>query len=279
MEVSSLESKTVSVNGVRISYVEAGEGQGDPVILLHGGGPGASGLSNFSRNILPLSARLGRVIAPDMPGFGHSENMLADEPGLFRLFADVLLGFMDAMGIARADIVGNSLGGGIGLHIALNQPERVRRLVMMGPGGALYPLTPFPTEGIMRLITFYQGEGPTKEKMHGVLQHLVYDQSVITPELIEQRIQAATRPDVVANWPTKGRILENLWQHPGLSTLPHETLIIWGREDRMNPVDGALLFAKVIPNAQVHLFPNCGHWAQWEKADAFNDLVTSFLSI
>jgi 4,5:9,10-diseco-3-hydroxy-5,9,17-trioxoandrosta-1(10),2-diene-4-oate hydrolase len=279
LDASQLESKTVLVNGVRISYVEAGEGPGDPILLLHGGGPGAGGLSNFSRNIIPLSKRLGRVIAPDMPGFGNSENKLGDEPGLFRLLSDVLLGFMDAMNIARADMVGNSLGGGMALYIALHSPERVRRLVMMGPGGALYPYSPFPTEGIMRLITFYQGDGPTPEKMRGVLEHLVFDQSVITPELIEQRTKAATRPDVVANWPTRGRMLENLWQEPGLSTLPHETLVIWGREDKMNPVDGAILFGKVIPKAQVHLFPNCGHWAQWEKAAAFNDLVASFLSL
>ena len=278
MDPAALPSKMIEVAGTRISYVEAGEDRGGtPVLLLHGGGPGAGGISNYIRNIQPLAERLGRVIVPDMPGFGASENRIPPGGGLMTVLADVTLEFMDALGIAQADIVGNSMGGGQAISIALRRPERIRRMVLMGPGGMLAMHTPFPSEGTRRMATFYAGEGPTEEKMRGVLEMLVYDQSVITPELIADRVKAATRPDVLANPPWSQHGVDPFWQEK-LWEIQHETLIMWGREDRVNPADGALFFGKVIPNSEVHLFPKCGHWVQWEKADAFNGIVAEFLS-
>src|SRR5690606_31158855 len=153
----------------------------------------------------------------------------------------------------------------------------VRRMVLMGPGGMLPMFTPFPTEGTCRMATFYAGEGPSEEKMRGVLEMLVYDQSVITPELVKERVKAATRPDVIAAPPWRDHILAPFWQE-NLLEIEHETMILWGREDRVNPADGAFYFGKVIQNAEVHLFPKCGHWVQWEKAEAFNTIVADFLS-
>jgi len=274
---TNLETRTIEIDGVRISYVESGEDREVPLLLLHGGGPGSGGVSNYIRNIGPLSERLGRVIVPDMPGFGSSENKIEPGGGLMGRYADVTLGLMDALGIAQADMVGNSMGGGQALSIALRFPERVRRMVLMGPGGMLPMFTPFPTEGTRRMATFYAGEGPSEEKMRGVLEMLVHDQSVITPELVKERVKAATRPEVIAAPPWRDHILDPFWQEK-LWEIEHETLILWGREDRVNPADGAFYFGKVIQNAEVHLFPKCGHWVQWEKAEAFNTIVADFLS-
>lgn len=268
----------IDVKGTRIHYIEAGESRGGvPLLLLHGGGPGASGASNYSRNILALADRLGRVIVPDMPGFGLSEYVVPQGPGtgLMGAYADVTLSFMDALGIEQADMVGNSMGGGQCLSIALRHPDRIRRMVLMGPGGLLAMHTPFPTEGNMRMANFYAGDGPTAEKMRGVLELLVFDQSAITDELIAERLEAASRPDVMRDPPWR-RGLDPLWQER-LWEIQHETLIIWGREDRVNPVDGAFYFNKVIPNSELHLFPHCGHWVQWEKPGRFNELVAGFL--
>lgn len=275
--LAQISSRTVTVDGIRINYVEAGEDRGrPPVLLLHGGGPGASGMSNYSRNILPLAGRLGRVIVPDMPGFGLSEYQVPPGPGtgLMGALADVTLAFLDALEIKQADMVGNSMGGGQCLSIALRHPERIRRMVLMGPGGLLAMHTPFPTEGNMRMASFYADEGPTEDKMRGVLQMLVFDQSVITDKLVAERLEAASRPDVMLDPPWR-RGLDPLWQER-LWEIPHETLIIWGREDRVNPVDGALYFNKVIPNSELHLFPHCGHWVQWEKPEPFNNMVADF---
>ena len=130
------ETRTVSVKGIRTTYVEAGGGHGVPMILIHGGGAGASGLSNYRKNIGPLS-KLGRVIVPDLPGWGESENSIA--PGsIYEALCQFMIDFMNALGIEKANFVGNSLGGGITLKVAVHHPQRANKLVLMGPGGALH---------------------------------------------------------------------------------------------------------------------------------------------
>jgi 4,5:9,10-diseco-3-hydroxy-5,9,17-trioxoandrosta-1(10),2-diene-4-oate hydrolase len=190
-----------------------------------------------------------------------------------------ILRFMDELRIERASFIGNSLGGGTSLKLTLKQPDRVKRLVLMGPGGSVAPFTPMPTEGLLRMIQYYDGEGPTIEKLRAVIDLLVYDPSTITSALIEERFNASCAPETIANPPLsrRGHPSDELWRQP-LNTLQHETLIIWGREDRVVPLDSALILLKALPNASLHVFPKCGHWAQWEKADEFNALVLRFLS-
>lgn len=268
--------KTADVGGTPIAYVESGTGEA--VICIHGGGPGASGISNYRRNIEPLAAAGYRVIVPDLPGYGQSPNKPTAD-AIYEGFAKDILGMMDALGIERASFIGNSLGGGTTLALALADPDRVNKMVLMGPGGG-YSLSPHPTEGLQRMLHFYDGEGPTREKMDEVLDLLVFDRSIITPDLVEERFKASARPDTIASPPLKGRGVnpkDDLWRQP-LNTLTHPTLIIWGREDRVLSMDNAFVFLKSLPNAQLHVYPMTGHWVQWERADDFNFLVTSFLN-
>jgi 2-hydroxy-6-oxonona-2,4-dienedioate hydrolase/4,5:9,10-diseco-3-hydroxy-5,9,17-trioxoandrosta-1(10),2-diene-4-oate hydrolase len=277
MDVNALSPKSANVRGAPITYYEAG--QGEATILLHGGGPGASGLSNYRRNVAALADAGRRVIVVDMPGFGASPNRAVETPGLYDHFAQYVLGLMDEIGVERASFIGNSLGGGTTLSLALERPERVDRMVLMGPGGSL-ALSPFPTEGLIRMLTFYDGDGPSMEKLERVIDMLVFDRSKITPELMKERYEACTRPDVMANPPLRGRganPADDLWRRP-LYQLRHPILVIWGREDRVLPVDAAFVLMKALPNAEMHIFPECGHWAQWEKADRFNGLVATFLN-
>lgn len=276
VDPTTLKPQAFSANGRSMVYYEAGAGE--PLVMIHGGGPGANGLSNYSKNIAAL-AQTRRVIVPDLPGFGNSEPAPAPG-GLFDAMAGSVQALLDHLKIDKASFVGNSLGGGTALQVALNQPDRVDRLVLMGAGGSLPIFSPFPTEGLFRMLHFYDGEAPTRERMRRVLELLVYDQSMITEELIDIRLEAATRPAAMTKPPLKGRganPADDLYRQP-LYTLPHPTLLVWGRDDRVVPLDAAFILLKTIPNAQLHVFSTCGHWAQWEKASQFNQLISNFLN-
>ncbi len=276
-EEASMTSHYVDSSAGRLHYQVAGKGK--PVVLIHGGGPGAYGYSNFRRNIGPL-ALSNRVIVIDLPGFGQSASRPA--PGsIFAAMADGLREVLDHAEVEKASLVGNSLGGGTSLRFTLDNPDRVDKLVLMGTGGSLPITSTFPTEGLLRMLHFYDGEGPSMEKLRRVVDLLVFDPASITDELLEERLRTATLPQTMANPPLKGRghnPLDDLWREP-LYQLHHRTLVIWGREDRVVPLDAAFILLKTIPNADLHVFSKCGHWAQWEKADEFNELVGNFLAL
>lgn len=265
---------------IRLHHTEAGDGP--PVVMLHGGGPGASGMSNFGRN-LPVFATRYRTLVVDQPGFGES-----DKPKItgqyFTFAADALLGLLDKLSIERAHLVGNSLGGGTAVRFALRHPDRAGRLVLMAPGGlSLNVFSPDPTEGIKRLYAFAAPPGPSKEKLAEFLRTLVFDQSLVTDELVAERFRAAGDPDALRAMASMGAsftgadVFEEglLWREA--YRLRQRVLLIWGREDRVNPLDGALTALKLIPRAELHVFGRCGHWAQLERFDEFNRLVMDFL--
>ncbi|WP_116040977.1 4,5:9,10-diseco-3-hydroxy-5,9,17-trioxoandrosta-1(10),2-diene-4-oate hydrolase [Amycolatopsis palatopharyngis] len=268
---------------LRLHYHEAGSEHPETVILLHGGGPGASAWSNFGRN-LPVLAKSFRVLAVDQPGFGRSDKP-TEHPQYFTHSADAVVGLMDALGIERAHLIGNSLGGGAAVRLALDHPGRAGRLVLMGPGGlSLNMFSPDPTEGIRNLARFAAPPGPSKEKLEAFLRVMVYDQSLITDELVDERFAAASAPDSLAAMAAMGASFARpdtyeqgmLWREA--HRLRQRVLLIWGREDRVNPLDGALLALKTIPRAQLHVFGRCGHWAQLEKFEEFNRLAIDFLT-
>lgn len=272
----AITSGFVEFDGLRIHYDEAGAGPA--LIFVHGGGPGSSGLSNFSRNMAAFAARY-RVIAIDLPGYGQSTKLKISEP-LWGYYAKVLAGFIDAMGLGKAHLVGNSLGGASALKTALDFPDKVDRLVLMGPGGGYSLFEKQPSDGIRSLVSFYLPPGPSIERLRQFLQYLVYDPSTVTDELLRERLDRAMDPETAEFMPLRlgpnMAPIEDLWRER-LDQVPHETLIIWGRDDRVNPLDQGLILARQIPNARLLVMPKCGHWAQWEKADEFNRTVTAFL--
>ena len=180
---------------------------------------------------------------------------------------------MDAIGVQKASFVGNSLGGATSLMVALRAPDRVNRLVLMGTGGSHAIFTPMPTEGLRRMAMFHAGEGASMQKLKGVIELLVFDSKSITDELLEERLKAATRKDVIDIFK---RPPLDIWRE-NLAALKHKTLLVWGRDDRVVPLDSSFILLKTMPNAQLHVYPKCGHWAQWEKAEEFNALVADFL--
>ena len=147
---------------MRLHYHEAGVGNEQTVVLLHGGGPGASSWSNFGRNIAVLAQHF-HVLAVDQPGYGHSDKHTEHEQ-YNRYSATALLNLFDHLGIERAPLIGNSLGGGTAVRFALDNPKRAGRLVLIGPGGLSVNLfAPDPTEGVKLLSKFTID--PTRENM------------------------------------------------------------------------------------------------------------------
>jgi 4,5:9,10-diseco-3-hydroxy-5,9,17-trioxoandrosta-1(10),2-diene-4-oate hydrolase len=221
------------------------------------------------------------VLAVDQPGYGFSDKHTEHEQ-YNRYSATALLNLFDHLGIERAALVGNSLGGGTAVRFALDNPKRAGRLVLMGPGGLSVNLfAPDPTEGVKLLGKF--AVDPTRENMAKFLRIMVYDQKLITEELIDERFAIASRPESLAATKAMGKSfagadfeLGMMWRD--VYKLRQPVLLIWGREDRVNPIDGALVALKQIARVQLHVFGQCGHWAQLEKFDEFNKLTTDFLT-
>jgi 4,5:9,10-diseco-3-hydroxy-5,9,17-trioxoandrosta-1(10),2-diene-4-oate hydrolase len=261
-----------------LHYYEAGAGEA--VVMLHGGGPGASAWSNFGPN-LPVFAKQFRTVLVDQPGFGKSAK--PEITGQYFTFsADALRDLLDELGIERAHLVGNSLGGGTAVRFALNHPIRAGRLVLMAPGGlGLNVFAPDPTEGIKKLYQFGAPPGPSREKLASFLRTLVYDQSLVTDELVDERYAAASDPDALRAMASMGASFARdpeegmLWREA--HRLRQRVLLVWGREDRVNPLDGALVALKLVPRAQLHVFGRCGHWAQLERFAEFNRLAMDFI--
>jgi 4,5:9,10-diseco-3-hydroxy-5,9,17-trioxoandrosta-1(10),2-diene-4-oate hydrolase len=219
----------------------------------------------------------------DQPGFGRSGKP-AVTGNYFTFAADAVAGLLDELGIDRVHLVGNSLGGGTAMRFALRFPERADRLVLMAPGGlGLNVFAPDPTEGVRRLMEFAAPPGPSQEKMAAFLRTLVFDQRLVTDELVAERYASASDPDAIAAMASMGASFYDpaysedgmLWREA--HRLRQRVLLIWGREDRVNPLDGALAALKLIRRAQLHVFGGCGHWAQLEKFDEFNRLAIGFL--
>jgi 4,5:9,10-diseco-3-hydroxy-5,9,17-trioxoandrosta-1(10),2-diene-4-oate hydrolase len=273
-------SRTFDTGPVRLHYHEAGTG--DAVVLLHGGGPGASGWSNFGPN-LPVFAGRYRTFVVDLPGYGGS-SIPPPDAHYFTAAADALHALLDEVGIARVHLVGNSLGGGVATRFALRHADRAGRLVLMAPGGlSLNVFSPDPTEGIKRLSAFAAPPGPSPEKLAAFLRTLVFNPKLVTDDLVAERFANASTPQALramgamgASFADPARMEDGLlWREA--HRLRQHVLLVWGREDRVNPLDGALAALKLIRRAQLHVFGGCGHWAQLEKFDEFNRLTLAFL--
>ena len=279
-EEPKLVEHTVRTTLGPITVVEAGEG---PVlVMLHGGGPGASAVANYHQN-LPALTRHFRVVLPDQPGFGGSYRPTEadlDARSITEITVDALLQTLDALGIDRFHLVGNSLGGAAAIATALAVPERVGKLVLMAPGGGWLPFGPTPTEGQKAMFRYYNGEGPTVKKMRDFI-------GVMTAEpkrwadTAQARYEASLDKSHIAFYHrynaafAKRHGMDPLWQR--VHEIKAPTLLLWGRDDRTITLDGAQLMLKQIRDVQLHVFGGCGHWVQLERQAEFERLVTDFL--
>jgi len=263
---------------LNIHYNDCGAGA-QTVVMLHGSGPGASGWANFNRNIEPLVTAGYRVILMDCPGWSRSDPIVCSG-SRSDLNARVLKGLLDALDLDRAHLIGNSMGGHSAVAFALANPARVGKLVLMGGGtGGASPFVPMPTEGIKLLQGLYRE--PSIDNLKKMMNVFVFDSSELTEELFQARLDNMLgRRDHLENFVQS--MAANPKQFPDfgprLGEIGAQTLIVWGSNDRFVPLDTGLRLLAGLPNAELHVFNRCGHWAQWEHADKFNRLVLDFLS-
>jgi 2-hydroxy-6-oxonona-2,4-dienedioate hydrolase len=262
---------------LRLHYNDAGQGA-ETVVMLHGSGPGASGWANFNRNVEPFVAAGYRVILMDCPGWSKSDPIVCTG-SRSDLNARALKGLMDAIGLDKAHLVGNSMGGHSAVAFALANPQRVGKLVLMGGGtGGVSSFVPMPTEGIKLIGALYRT--PTIENLKRMMNVFVYDASELTEELFQTRLDnMLARRDHLENFVRSHDANPKQFPDVGyrLGEIAAPTLAIWGRDDRFVPLDTGLRLVAGLQNAELHVFSRCGHWAQWEHAVKFNRMVLDFL--
>jgi pimeloyl-ACP methyl ester carboxylesterase len=263
---------TAVAHGIATNYLA--EGDGPPVMLLHGSGPGVTAYANWRLTIPALAARL-RVVAPDLVGFGYTERP-ADVTYDMDTWVSQAVGLLDALGIEKAHLVGNSFGGALALSLASRHPERVDRLVLMGSVGVPFPIT----DGLDRVW----GYEPSTELMRELLDLFAYNKELVNDDLAKVRYEASIQPgfqeSFAAMFPAPRQRWVDAMVTPDdqIAALPHRTLVVHGRDDRIIPLDNALHLLRTVPDVRLHVFGRCGHWTQIEHADAFNRLVLDFLT-
>ena len=262
---------STNAGGIATNYHD--QGAGDPVLLLHGSGPGVSAWANW-RLVIPHLAGNFRTIAPDIVGFGFTERPEGIRYDM-ETWLKHALDFLDAMGIEKAHVVGNSFGGALSAALAIHAPERVSRLVLMGSVALEFELT----EG----LDLTWGYTPSLDNMRRLLDLFAYNRSLVNDELAQLRYEASMRPGVQESYavmfpaPRQDGIRKICSQEADVKTIRHETLIIHGRDDQVIPVSCSEDLFRCIKNSQLHIFGNCGHWTQIEHNRRFNKLVTDFL--
>ncbi|MFD5536302.1 alpha/beta fold hydrolase [Streptomyces sp. NPDC127079] len=279
-ELPSMRESLLDVAGKKIFVAETGGGP--PVLLLHGGGPGASGVSNYQRNIAELAKEY-RVIVPDLPGYGRSTKGI-DLTDPFGSLADAIRGLLDALGLDKAHMVGNSYGGACALRLALDTPDLVDRMVLMGPGG-IGTTRALPTPGLNSLLNYYSGDGPSRPKLEKFIRnYLVFNAADVPDSVIDARYRDSIDPEVVAAPPLRRpKSLRALWKmdftrDARLSRLHVPTLVLWGAADQVNRSSGGRMLAERMPNCDLYEVANTGHWVQFERAVLFNRLCADFLA-
>ena len=263
----------VNAAGVKTHYLTSGEGE--PIILLHGGGAGVSAVHNWQHSMGPMAEAGFSVYAPEVVGFG-----LTDKPtngNGIQAKIDHVKNMIDALCLDKVNLVGNSMGGRISLGIALEWPDRVNKMVLMGSGGM--PLTK-PSPELAELFSYK----PSMENMRKMVEGFCYDGSVITDDMLEMRLKMSNLPGAQEAYEAfmKGVADPNERQQMDVSTELHkintEALLIWGKQDRVIPLSMGEEMVKLLPNARLEVIDKCGHWVQIEHAAKFAGMVTKFFA-
>ncbi|MFQ5903557.1 MAG: alpha/beta fold hydrolase [Candidatus Binatia bacterium] len=269
--------KSVQVDGLKIRYLE--EGKGPEVLLLHGASLGSSA-DVWERNLNPLAGHGLKVIAYDQPGFGLSDNPRDYSVAYRRSF---ILQLMDALGIDKAHLVGHSQAGGMAVGLALNHPERISKVIVVGTGSLLPPLSGSHKQAGPREGEEGAASEPTPEDTRVLLEHNLFDHSLITPDVLEKRhrmsigknFQAFLERNQAAQ---KGGGKESipLWQR--LDQVPVPLLLIYGRNDRGSAAERATLAKERYPDLNLRMLDRCKHLVQWDAALEFVALSGDFLA-
>jgi 2-hydroxymuconate-semialdehyde hydrolase len=275
-----MQTSNIQTGSFQTFLNEAGIGNDTCILLLHGSGPGANAMSNW-HYALPFLAENYHCLAPDIAGFGLSQH--DSPPNGTSQWIDVWvqqqIDLLDAKGIEQAHIVGNSMGGGVTLHLLNRHPERFKKAVLMGPVGAPFE----PTDGLTKGWEFYKD--PSKETLEYLITKFLFDPSLLGDDIASiaaQRFDNVMKDEVRVQFEamfsggTKKGIDAFVLSDEELNNIPHQMLVTHAREDFFIPLNNAYHLIERIPKAQLHVFDHCGHWIQIEKKKAFNNLTKLF---
>ncbi|WP_144549141.1 alpha/beta fold hydrolase [Bacillus sp. X1(2014)] len=278
--MTALETKKVQTGNYQSFIHEGGKNSSETIIFLHGSGPGVSAKSNW-QHILPHFNENFHVVAPDIFGFGntdHPESYPKNGGEWMNERIKQVLALMDEIGVEKAHLVGNSLGGVIALHLLMYAPERFDRVVLMGAGGGLTE----PTPELAKLANFHKDPNPVAFK--NLLSWFLYDKSILEDELekiVAERLELFLKPEVRKSYEenfSKSHLSDMLVPPSALKQMDHQILLIHGHADRFVPLQSSLYVMDYLPNAQLHVFKRCGHWAQVEQKERFIKLTSDFFN-
>ncbi|WP_342430716.1 alpha/beta hydrolase [Neobacillus sp. FSL H8-0543] len=274
--MGNINQKLVKTGEFQTYLNRSGEGNKEVILFLHGSGPGVNAWANWRYALGACSVEFD-CLAPDLIGFGdsgHPEERPNTRSGWMRYWVDQCVNLLDELGIDQAHVVGNSLGCSIAQELLFEHPERIKRVVLMGPGG-----TPNmkPSAELARARAFY--EEPTPKFLQQIMSWFVNDGEALKEEIAsitDMRYQIAMKPDTRESNESIFSTKPTPVPPTALERIKHDVLLVHGRDDRVCSVDSSYYLLEHIPNAQLHVFPNCGHWAQIEKKDSFHSLILSF---
>ena len=276
---TSFPGLDISVRHVRVGewntrVLETGSGA-ETVVLL----PGTGGhLEAYARNLAAFAQHY-RVVAYDYPGHGYTT--FADHDLELHDYVEHLLGLLDTLGIDRAHLNGESLGGWVAVKFAAAHPDRVGKLVLNTPGGTM---SRPETMEALRSLSQAAADDPTPERIRARLEWLMADKPSVTDELVEIRRAIYAQPGFAQSMRhilclqdpeirMRNRITDD-----ELLDMASPTLVVWTSDDPSGPAKAGLDMAEKIPGGRFELITDAGHWPQWEQADRFNKLVLSFLA-
>jgi len=263
--------RSIATGSITTNYHDVGSGE--PVLLLHGSGPGVSAWANWRLPIQQLQGQF-RLLAPDLAGFGYTQVPEGIEYSR-QLWLEQMVAFLDALGLDRVDVVGNSFGGSMALALAIHHPERVRRLILMGSVGVPFELTPG--------LDAVWGYEPSEDNMRAIMRIFAYDQALVGDDLVRMRFEASRRAGVHEAYSSMFPAPRQRWVdamahgEAEIRGIRQPTLMVHGRDDKVIPLATSLTLQQWIDDSQLHIFGRCGHWTQIEHASAFCQLVANFL--
>ena len=261
----------------------SGEGKAETILFLHGSGPGVTAWSNWQFALPALADRF-QCLAPDLIGFGateHPQNPPTSMRSWMRLWVDQCLALLDAQKLEKVHLVGNSMGGAIALYLMMEAPERLERVVLMGPIGTPHKITP----ELDRLWGFY--DDPSVKMFRNIVRWFVYDDTFIADRLdsiAQTRFEAAMNPDVQRSFkamfpaPRQTVIDDLVVPELALRRMDHPVLLVHGRDDKIVPVETSFYLLQHLSKVQLHVFGQCSHWTQIEFAKQFNQLLAQFFT-
>ncbi|MBV2205696.1 MAG: alpha/beta fold hydrolase [Pseudomonas sp.] len=266
----SFQEKTVRTGSFDTFYLEAGSGQ--PLVLIHGGGPGADSYGNW-RGCLPILAEQFHVYAYDMVGFGRSD---APDPQGFEYSMDArarqLIDFIDALGLSGVNVIGNSMGGATVLGAAMQRPDLIGNMVLMGSAGLTRELSP-----VIGKLMHYDF---TLDGMRQIATALAYPGYQVSEDMLKYRyeltLQENTRRGTAA---TQSWVKSNgglFYEEECIAAVKTRTLVFHGKNDQVVPLGHAYRFLELLENSHGYILPKCGHWAMMEHPEVFSRVCIEF---